>query len=74
MKNTIIIYGSYGYTGQLVVKECKAKNLTVILAGRNREALQKQHEQTGYPFEVLDVNDTTALKNLLQKTIATNLS
>jgi len=67
MKTTIIIYGSYGYTGQLVVKECKAKNLTVILAGRNREALQKQHEQTGYPFEVLDVSDTSALKNLLQK-------
>lgn len=63
----IIIYGSYGYTGQLIVKECKAKNLNVILAGRKRESLQKQHEQTGYPFEVLDVSDTGALKNLLQK-------
>lgn len=67
MKTSIIIYGSYGYTGQLVAKECKAKNLNVILAGRNREALQKQHEQTGFPFEVVDVNDATALKNLLQK-------
>jgi short subunit dehydrogenase-like uncharacterized protein len=67
MKNTIIVYGSYGYTGKLVVQECKTKNLQVILAGRKREALQKQHEQTGYPFEVLDVNDTPALKNLLQK-------
>jgi short subunit dehydrogenase-like uncharacterized protein len=67
MKNTIIIYGSYGYTGQLIAKECKAKNLNAILAGRNREALQKQSEQTGFPFEVVDVNDTAALKNLLQK-------
>jgi short subunit dehydrogenase-like uncharacterized protein len=63
----LIVYGSYGYTGQLIVKECKSKNLNVILAGRKRESLQKQHEQTGYPFEVLDVSDTTALKNLLQK-------
>lgn len=63
----IIIYGSYGYTGKLIVQECKTKNLRVILAGRKREALQKQHEQTGYPFEVLDVHDTPALKNLLQK-------
>src|SRR5688572_9700483 len=63
----IIIYGSYGYTGKLIVQECKTKNLNVILAGRNREALQKQHEQSGYPFEVLDVSDATALKNLLQK-------
>ncbi len=67
MNTTIIVYGSYGYTGRLVVQECKAKNLNVILAGRNREALQKQHEQTGYPFEVLDVSDTAALKSLLQK-------
>jgi len=63
----IIIYGSYGYTGKLIVQECKSKNLNVILAGRKRDALQKQHEETGYPFEVLDVNDTVALKNLLQK-------
>lgn len=63
----IIVYGSYGYTGKLIVQECKAKNLSVILAGRKREALQKQHEQTGYPFEVLDVSDTQALRNLLQK-------
>ncbi len=67
MKNTIIVYGSYGYTGKLIVQECKTKNLNVILAGRNREALQKQHEQTGYQFEVMDVSDTTALKNLLQR-------
>jgi short subunit dehydrogenase-like uncharacterized protein len=65
--NTIIVYGSYGYTGQLIVKECKAKSLDVILAGRNREALQKQHEQTGYPFEVLDVHESAKLKSLLQK-------
>lgn len=63
----IIIYGSYGYTGKLIVQECKAKNHTVILAGRNREALQKQYEATGYPFEVVDMNDADGLRNLLSK-------
>jgi short subunit dehydrogenase-like uncharacterized protein len=67
MNNTIIIYGSYGYTGKLVAKECKSKNLTAILAGRNREALEKQSKEVGYPFEVVDVQDAPALKNLLQK-------
>lgn len=68
MRNsTIILYGSYGYTGKLIAKECKSKNLNVILAGRNREALQKQSEETGYPFEVLEVQDSAALKNLLLK-------
>ena len=65
--NTIILYGSYGYTGKLIAKECKSKNLNVVLAGRNREALQKQSEETGYPFEVLDIQDNIALTTLLLK-------
>lgn len=64
---TLILYGSYGYTGKLIAKECKIKNLQVILAGRNREALQKQSSETGYPFEVVDIHDTEALKSLLLK-------
>jgi len=66
-ENTIILYGSYGYTGQLVAQECRIKNLNIILAGRSREALQKQHEKTGYPFEVVDIYDASGLKNLLRK-------
>jgi len=65
--NPIILYGSYGYTGKLIAKECKAKNLNVILAGRNKEALQKQSTETGFPFEVVDVADANALKALLSK-------
>jgi len=64
---TIIIYGSYGYTGKIIAHECKAKKLNVILAGRNKEALQKQSEETGYPFEVVDISDNSSLKNLLKK-------
>ncbi len=66
-ESTIVLYGSYGYTGRLIAKECKAKNLSVILAGRNKEALQQQSDETGYSFEVVDVNETLALKNLLTK-------
>ncbi len=64
---TIIIYGSYGYTGKIIAQECRSKNLTVILAGRNKEALQKQSEETGYPHEVVDISDSIDLKNLLRK-------
>lgn len=65
--NTIILYGSYGYTGKIIAQECKSKNLNVILSGRNKEALQKQSEETGYPFDVVDVSDSPALKYLLKK-------
>ncbi len=64
---TIILYGSYGYTGKIIAQECKAKNLNVILAGRNKESLQAQSKETGYPFEVVDISDSVALKNLLKK-------
>lgn len=66
-ENTLIVYGSYGYTGRLIVHELKQKKFNIILSGRNREALQKQSEETGYAYEVVDVSDSVALKNLLQK-------
>lgn len=66
-ENTIIVYGSYGYTGRLIINELKKKSFTIILAGRKRDALQKQSEETGYSFEVVDVDDSVNLKKLLSK-------
>jgi len=68
MKNdTIILYGSYGYTGSLIAEQCKSKKLHVILSGRNKEALQKQSLSSGFQFEVVDLQDIKALKKLLQQ-------
>ncbi len=68
MKNTslIVIYGSYGYTGKLIVEECLTKKLDVLLAGRNEEQLKKQSEQSGYPYKVVASDDTDGLKKLLE--------
>lgn len=63
----IIVYGSYGYTGKLIVDECRKKNLAVVLAGRNAESLEKQSKETGYPFATLNIDDATALRELLQQ-------
>jgi short subunit dehydrogenase-like uncharacterized protein len=65
--NTIIIYGSYGYTGQLITAECRSRNLKVILSGRRSEDLRAQSLETGYPFEVATLSDRVALRNLLLK-------
>ena len=67
MKNSslIVVYGSYGYTGKLIVNECRAKNLSVILAGRNAELLKKQSAESGYPFTVVESHDLEGLKKLL---------
>jgi short subunit dehydrogenase-like uncharacterized protein len=65
--STIILFGSYGYTGKLIAQECKQQKLNVILAGRNLDALQKQSNETGYPFEVVQIDDRVALQKLLEK-------
>ncbi|NOT74844.1 MAG: hypothetical protein HOP08_07930 [Cyclobacteriaceae bacterium] len=68
MKNSslIVVYGSYGYTGKLIVNECRSKNLEVVLAGRNEEQLKKQSEQSGYPYKVVASDDLEGLKKLLE--------
>ena len=67
MKNSsqIVVYGSYGYTGKLIVNLCQSKKLNVMLAGRNEEQLKKQSVQTGYPYQVVESSDLNGLKKLL---------
>lgn len=62
-----IIYGSYGYTGTLITEGCKAKGLSVLLAGRNVAKLRRQSDATGYPFEDVGIDDGAALTHLLKK-------
>jgi short subunit dehydrogenase-like uncharacterized protein len=62
----IVVYGSYGYTGKLIVNLCLAKNLKVVLAGRSESSLKAQSEKTGYAYEVIDSQDVEGLKKLLQ--------
>ena len=40
MKKKWMIYGSNGYTGQLIVKQAKQQGLQPVLAGRNRETIE----------------------------------
>lgn len=65
--DTIIIYGSYGYTGKLIVQECRRLGLKVVLSGRDGRQLEKQSLETGYPFEVVELLDTRALTTLLEQ-------
>ena len=69
MNDPIVVYGSYGYTGKLIVEECKRHNLNVILAGRNEKSLAAQHEQTGYSYQVVEINETEKLLTLLKPAV-----
>lgn len=63
----IILYGAYGYTGRLIAGECQRRNIPVWLAGRQEKALAEQSAATGFPYEVVDISDSLALKKLLSK-------
>jgi short subunit dehydrogenase-like uncharacterized protein len=63
----IVVYGSYGYTGKLIVDELLRSKENVLLAGRDQSKLAEQSAQTNYPFEAVDLNDETTMEKLLRK-------
>ena len=60
MKN-FLIYGSYGYTGQLIIERALKEGLRPILAGRNEKKLRTQAEQYGLDCRAFSLNDTVKL-------------
>ncbi|HEX7019562.1 MAG TPA: saccharopine dehydrogenase NADP-binding domain-containing protein [Gemmatimonadaceae bacterium] len=57
----LIIYGSTGYTGRLIVAEAIARGLRPILAGRDANALRAQGESLGLEWRVAAIDDSAAL-------------
>ena len=63
----ILVYGSYGYTGELIVERAVKEGLSLILAGRDEVRLRAQAEKYGLPFRAFDLSDTAALDSALQE-------
>jgi short subunit dehydrogenase-like uncharacterized protein len=60
-----LIYGSYGYTGQLIVGRALKEGLRPILAGRNEKKLRIQAEQTHLDCRAFSLHDTAKLDSAL---------
>ena len=54
---TWMIYGAYGYTGQLVAEHARQQGLTPILAGRDPARLEALGSRLGLPTRVFDLDD-----------------
>jgi short subunit dehydrogenase-like uncharacterized protein len=67
----VLIYGSYGYTGtlilQIALQKCPA--LTFVLSGRDKDKLMKQARILNKPFEIRQLSFEPFQKQLDQKTI-----
>ena len=63
----ILVYGSYGYTGQLIVERAVKEGLALILAGRDEKQLRAQAEKFGLEYRAFALENTAALDSALQE-------
>jgi short subunit dehydrogenase-like uncharacterized protein len=61
----LLIYGSYGYSGDLITRRAIERGLSPILAGRDVNALRRQAEVLALEYRVAPLNDPAALHTAL---------
>src|SRR5215208_4940243 len=59
--SNFLIYGSYGYTGQLIVDHALEEGLHPILAGRNAKKLRAQAEKYDLEYRAFSLHETAKL-------------
>lgn len=62
----LVIYGSYGYTGRLIVEQALSSGWRPLLAGRSAEQLRAQAEPLGLAWEPVALDDPEALAGVLR--------
>ena len=60
-----LIYGSYGYTGQLIVDRAVKEGLRPVLAGRNEKKLRTQAERYNLDCHTFSLNEAPRLDSAL---------
>jgi len=66
MKN-FMVYGSYGYTGQLIVEQAVKAGLKPLLAGRDENQLRAQAEKFGLEYRAFSIKNSAALDSALME-------
>lgn len=60
-----VLYGSYGYTGNLIAEIASQKRAKVTLSGRDEAKLRAQADRLDLECQVADLNDSASLDRLL---------
>jgi len=66
MASKILIYGSYGYTGDLIARFAKEDGVDVMLSGRNARRLSEQAKRYGFESVTADVAHPDSIRNALR--------
>jgi short subunit dehydrogenase-like uncharacterized protein len=64
---TFLLYGSYGYTGQLIVERAVQEGLYPILAGRDERKLRQQAEKYNLEYRTSSLDETAKLDSALNE-------
>jgi short subunit dehydrogenase-like uncharacterized protein len=64
---TFLIYGSYGYTGQLIVDLAVKRGLRPVLAGRIEKKLRGQAEKYNLEYRTFSLEETVKLDSALSE-------
>ncbi len=67
MKRPWLIYGAYGYSGQLIAELAAAQDLQPVLAGRDGERLGALAAALKFEHIQLDLSETARLAEVLQR-------
>jgi len=63
--NKIVIYGSYGYTGNLIAELASKSDLNVILSGRDDQKLTEQSARLGLSYRRASLDSNEEMDHLL---------
>ena len=63
--STLVVYGAYGYTGELVARRAVEQGLRPVLLGRREAPLAALAEELGLPHQSLSLEDPTTLRGAL---------
>jgi short subunit dehydrogenase-like uncharacterized protein len=62
MPGHLVVYGAYGYTGELVARRAVERGLSPVLAGRDSEPLARLARELGCEWRAFPLSDPEALR------------
>jgi short subunit dehydrogenase-like uncharacterized protein len=62
MSGPLVVYGAYGYTGELVARRAVERGLSPVLAGRDSEPLARLARELGCAWRAFPLSDPDALR------------
>jgi short subunit dehydrogenase-like uncharacterized protein len=66
-QNQFLLYGAYGYTGELIARFASDYNLQPVLSGRRKEPLMALANKLNLPYKVVDLDNAAELEAALRE-------